>query len=145
MLFYRIKHAVYISLALMVGLVFFFAFRWMSVEKFPTLEGDRVFYLNSASSSGLRKTSLDLKDIFCVRGESVRIQTENVEETVKGIVERYECTILFTETFDGKVSLYGYSPKLGEGIFLKEEYVNLHIVIEKKECKIGSPIIFDGF
>lgn len=111
------------------------------------LSGERVFYLDSASSQGLRKTELRLSDYARIAGESVRFSCgdEGAEVLAKRIAEKYGATILFCEEAAGILSYYGYTDTWKNGVCVGGEYVNLHIAVSETQCAVGTPIIFDGF
>ena len=145
-MFYRLKNCMATALALAVCLLFgAFAYAKSSVSLYKT-EGQRVFYLHSASSQGLMKTELTLCDIPRVRGESVCFGHEQDQKAlVKRIFEEYGAKILFTESVCGVTSYYGYGAELGEPIFLGDIAVNLHVAVTESRCAVGTPIIFGGF
>lgn len=115
--------------------------------KLRAIKGERVFYLNSDSSQGLRKTQLELKDYAHITGESVRFARgqENAEEIAREIADKYDAEILFTEEAAGVVSFYCYTSLWDNGILVNGHTVNLHIAVAETQCAVGTPIIFDGF
>jgi hypothetical protein len=118
------------------------------VVKFEDLQGERVFYLDSASSQGLLKDKISWLDFPRVRGESVRYsrqeQTSN-EEILRFIVEKYHATVLFSEEVDGVVSYYCYTDEWTDHVRVEDKKVNLHVAISTAQCVVGAPIIFGGF
>ena len=145
-----------VALILVTGVLCFF---WgMNVSRFSTIEGEHVFYLQSASSQGLRKEKLTLRDFPNIRGESVRFSilqqtgTQNMtekeaEKIAETIAKEYDAVILFTEEIAGIKSYYAHTFRWHDGVMLEGRKVNLHIAIHLKngEGAIGSPIIFDGY
>lgn len=115
--------------------------------KLRAIKGERVFYLNSQSSQGLRKTELELRDYARITGESVCFARgeESAEELAGGIAEKYSAEILFTEEAAGVLSFYCYTPIWDNGILVNGQTVNLHIAVAEEQCAVGTPIIFDGF
>ncbi len=111
------------------------------------LSGERVFYLGSASSQGVRKTELRFSDYARITGESVRFARGEgkAEEIARGIAGKYGATILFCEEAAGVLSYYGYTDTWKNGVCVGGEYVNLHIAVSETQCAVGTPIIFDGF
>lgn len=115
--------------------------------KLRGIEGERVFYLDSASSQGLRKEELTLRDFSRIKGESVRfdLADEDGETLVNRLIEEYNATVLFTEEVSGVVSYYCYTPDWEEYLDLNGQRVNFHVAVSAEECAVGTPIIFDGF
>ena len=115
--------------------------------KLRAIKGERVFYLNSQSSQGLRKTELELRDYARITGESVSFARgeESAEELAGEIAEKYSAEILFTEEAAGVLSFYCYTPIWDNGILVNGQTVNLHIAVAEEQCAVGTPIIFDGF
>ena len=115
--------------------------------KLHSIDGERVFYLDSASSQGLRKEELALRDFARIRGESVRfaLNGESGEETAARLIAEYGATVAFTEEVSGVKSYYCYIPKWEDGLELNGKRINFHVAISQEECAVGTPIIFDGF
>ena len=115
--------------------------------KFRAIEGERVFYLHSQTSQGLRKTELELRDYAHITGESVCFARgkESAETLAQDIAEKYSAEILFTEEAAGVLSFYCYTPIWDNGILVNGQTVNLHIAVAEEQCAVGTPIIFDGF
>lgn len=116
-------------------------------SKLGALDGERVFYLDSASSQGLRTEELSPLDIFRVKGESVRFARSGESESalVARIRDTYGAEIVFCEEIDGVTSYYCYTGAWDNGIALGGVTVNLHIAVSETACAVGTPIIFDGF
>lgn len=119
----------------------------MNACKLRALKGERVFYLDSDSSQGLRKTELALKDFSRITGECVRFEREEgvAEEIAREIAEKYGAEILFTEEAAGVISFYGYTDAWDCGVVVNGQTVNLHVAVADTQCAVGTPIIFDGF
>lgn len=115
--------------------------------KLRGIDGERVFYLDSASSQGLRKEELTLRDFSRIQGESVRFDLgdEGEAELVKRLTEEYGARVLFIEEACGVTSYYCYTPKWEGCLELHGQRVNFHVAISDTECAVGTPIIFDGF
>lgn len=148
MFVYKIKNYVTAVFALALSLCFCFGVRFGYACKLSALSGKRTFYLDYASSQALRSPYLEIKDIFRVKGESVRFALDDAREReaiVGEIVEKYDAEILFTEEACGTISFYCYAPALYTGVCVRGMTVNLHIATTEKTCAVGSPIIFDGF
>ena len=147
MLFRRLYQCITTLVALAVVGVIALGFYAANVCKLGRLSGERVFYLDSPSSQGLRKERLSPLDIFRVEGESVRFtRTDEGEEAlVMRIRDMFEAQVLFTETSCGVTSYYCYVGEWNNGIDLGGEVINLHIAVSETACAVGTPIIFDGF
>lgn len=145
-MFYRLKNCVATALALAACLLFgTFAYAKNSVRLNQT-EGERVFYLDSASSQGLMKSGLCLSDLPRIKGESVCFEhRESPRELAEKILKEYGAELVFTEEACGVLSYYGYSAKLGEPIILTDRAVNLHVAVTESRIAVGTPIIFGGF
>lgn len=115
--------------------------------KLRAIDGERVFYLDSASSQGLRKEELSLRDFSRITGESVRFARgeETAESLALRIAQQYNAEVLFTEEAGGVISYYCYTSEWEEGILVNGRLVNLHVAVSEIQCAVGTPIIFDGF
>ena len=143
-----LKNFIKLTLALVFSLACFFCVKAANVSRLSFLQGERAYYLDSASSQSLIKTQLTAWDLFRVQGESVCFTLEEEKENfARSLVESYGGEILFIEEIAGTVSYYAYVPKWGQGIALYGKQVNLHIAVsvDEKQCKVGTPIIFGGF
>lgn len=138
-----------LSLALAFVIGASFCVKAAHVSKLSFLQGERTYYLDSASSQSLVKTKLTARDLFRVKGESVCFtitgEKREQENFARSLVGRYGGEILFTEEIEGAVSYYAYIPAWGQGVALYGKQVNLHIAVSEKQCKVGTPIIFGGF
>lgn len=164
---YKVKYFLQSLLALAVVFAVF-CFLWcMQACRFSSAVGeDRVFYLQSASSQGLRTEVLQIKDLPNIRGESVRFyvsrqtgmemsadgDTENLtEERARAIAEEiaktYGAEIIFTEKIGEIVSFYAHTLRFADGVAIYGAKINLHIAInlENSTGAVGSPMIFDGY
>ncbi len=139
--FFRLLYATFFTL--LFGCVLLF----MNVSRFPTLRGERTFYLYSASSQGLRTQALRFSEFFAVRGESVCFMTEfgQGRKVAEWLLNAYGAELLFTETVCGVTSYYAYTPEWSDGVYLQGKQVNLHVAFCGERVAVGSPIIFDGF
>ena len=132
-----------------------FCFLWcMQACRFSSAVGeDRVFYLQSASSQGLRKETLSIADLTRVKGECVFAEISifnggmslTKEEIAQNIAARYGGEILFQEETCGVVSYYAYTPRWQDGLYINGVKINLHIAVGEDRLAVGTPIIFDGF
>lgn len=144
---YRVKNVVTGLVSLALVAVFALGGWAISACKLRAIEGERVFYLNSASSQGVRKEELSLRDFANITGESVRFSHEGrgAETLANEIADKYGAEILFTESAGGVTSYYCYTDDWENGLELNGVTVNLHVAVSKTECVVGTPIIFDGF
>jgi hypothetical protein len=118
-----------------------------------TIEGERTYFLDSASSQGLQKTNLSLLDIARVKGECVTTTISNYaggrylmkEEIAQEIISKYGAEALFFEEVNGIYSCYAYTDKWADGIYINGQKVNLHVAVGEECFTIGTPIIFGGF
>ncbi len=150
---FKIKQFLYASLACVLCLLLAVGIKSGAVCKLSALPGRRVFFLDSASSQALVKTQLSIADLGRVKGECVYVDLqayeggryEMKEEIVRGILNRYQAKLLFTEGTDGACSYYAYTPLFAEGLSLQGVRINLHVAISQTQCAVGTPIIFGGF
>lgn len=147
LLFLRMKNLLSGLLALALAASVGLGIYMMNACKLRALNGERVFYLHSASSQGLRKTELTLRDYANITGESVRFSRgeQNAEALAQYIAKQYGAEILFTEEACGITSYYCHTARWKESIAVNGARVNLHIAVSEEECAVGTPIIFDGF
>ncbi len=142
----KIKSFFLVLFALFTCAIALFATWSMRVSRFWGLEGERCFYLGSASSQAVIKKELSLKDFGKIKGESVVWEiAEGAEEVVERLLERYNATVLFTEKVDGTTSYYCLTSAWADGVRVGEYLVNLHIAVGKGRCAVGAPMIFGGF
>lgn len=108
--------------------------------------GERVFYLDSASSQGLIKSELRFCDLSRIRGESVSFthQTEPQSLALQ-IFQEYGGEVVFVERVGDVLSYYGYADGLKNALCLDGCAVNLHVAVTDGRCVVGTPIIFGGF
>lgn len=146
MFFCRLKGALASVCALAFALAVGLAVKVGSVCQLSAIDGERTFYLYSASSQGARVEGLRLRDIGEVRGESVRFFYDGDGEALaRAIFSEYGAKILFTERCGEKICVYGYVAEWKQGVSLYGERVNLHIAYGSGACSVGTPMIFDGY
>ncbi len=119
----------------------------LNVCRFSAIEGERTFYLDSASSQGLRKQTLCFSDIFRIRGESVRFRTNGLsaEAIANKLAEEYDAKIFLREEVGGVISFYAYTERWSDYVVVAGRKINLHIAVNADMGTLGSPIIFDGY
>ena len=153
MFVYRVKNFICVALAVVFSLFFAVGVKGVSVTRFAEIEGERTYFLDSASSQGLRKQTLSIKDLTRVRGECVFTEVSayqggrdlTKEEIVQEIAGKYDAEILFTEQVDGVVCYYAYTARWQDGLYINGVKINLHIAVGEERLAVGAPIIFDGF
>ncbi len=151
MFVYRLKKFIRAALALAVALFVCVAVKTANVSKLSALEGERTFFLNSASSQGLMKTELAFSELGKVTGEFVVLAVNKgdryalSEEIARFMAEKFDAKILLQETTADVISYYCYTPRWQENIFVRGYVVNLHIAVSKDRVVVGTPIIFGGF
>ena len=153
MFYYRLKNFICVTAACLFALICCVGIRYANVTKLSALEGERTYYLDSASSQGLRKDTLSVRDLYRVKGESVSFSMLDKEEGMcaskedlaQSIADMYQAKILFIEEVCGIVSYYGYTPIWQDGILVEGKRINLHVAIGDEVCVVGTPIIFGGF
>ncbi len=141
MFFKRVKNCINTLLSMAVALLVGLCFLGVRATRFPTLKGERTFYLDSPSSQAKAVSALSLLDAFRVRGESVLLGEEEAEEVLASLAAE----VLFIEEAGGVRSYYCYSPKFYDFVQVGEYLVNLHVAVGEERCVVGSPIIFGGF
>lgn len=149
---YLFKTFFTVFLATVVAVISLFCVWSVNVCRLSSLSGERVFYLHSASSQGLRKTGLALADFVNVRGESVCFSLENQAQTeadgleiARALAAEFGAEILKTESCGNLFSYYAYTPRWADGVFVDGQKINLHVAVSGERCVVGTPIIFDGF
>ena len=149
---YLFKTFFTVFLATAVAVFALFCVWSVNVCRLSSIAGERVFYLHSASSQGLRKTGLALSDFTRVRGESVCFALEEECETdgealvvAQGIAKEFGAEILKMEVCSGVRSYYAYTPRWANGVLVDGQKINLHVAVSGERCVVGTPIIFDGF
>lgn len=146
MFFYRLKNCIRVFAAMLITAACLGCVWLASVCKLSNHGGERVFYVNSPSSQGLRKTQLNFSDLFRIEGECVRYPTETSEEEfLQELLSCYQAELLFVEKLDRVTSYYCYADGLGKGILINGQSVNLHGAWKEGEAVVGTPIIFDGY
>lgn len=153
MFIYRLKNCICVALALVFSLFIGVSVKTANVSRLSALEGERSFFLGSASSQAHIKTELRLPDLNKVKGECVSFALEGYEggryslseDIVSAIAETFEAKILFKETCAGVTSYYCYTPRWQDTILIEGQPINLHVAVSNERCAVGAPIIFGGF
>ena len=120
MLRYRLKRFITCAAATLVAFVLLTGVRVGNLSRFSALEGERVFFLQSASSQALRVKTLSLQDIGKVKGECIHFDLMAyeggvyalngilVEEFAQSIAKKYNAEIVMREDVCGVISFYAY-------------------------------------
>lgn len=148
MFFCRCKVFFNVLLACTFFVVTAFVVRSATVCKFADIQGERTFYLRSASSEAWTKRELGFFDCFRVQGESVCFSVQgDVEDEIKKLFDLYGATLVLEEESAGVVSYYGYTPKWREKVEIDGACINLHVAVQQNGgvISVGSPVIFGGF
>ena len=153
MFIHRLKNFICVALALIFSLLIAVSIKTANVFRLSALEGERTFFLGSASSQALIKTELILSDLSKVKGECVSFALETYEggryllsdDIASAIAEEFDAKILIKEEVADVTSYYCYTPRWGDEILLAGQPINLHVAVSKTQCAVGTPIIFGGF
>lgn len=130
--------------------IFVLACAVIYIENTTTLlgaSGRYTYYLYSPSSNAQQTQTLCILDLPFVQGQSVKVEgVTRGEETefLTAFAEDNQIEWLFTETFEGGVSYYGYTPNVTQKTMIYGQFVNVHLAVSD-ECVLGSPIIFGGY
>lgn len=157
----RMQAFVYTILATAICLGCFWLIRMGNVSRLSALEGERTFFLDSASSQALIKTELSALDVFRIKGESVRfsltefdggryadkmnIDGQVRDEIAMSIAKQYNAAAVYKESACGIDGYYFYSTELPYKLSVNGKAVNLHVAVGKDSVAVGTPIIFGGF
>ena len=148
MFFCRCKVFFNVLLACSFFIVTAFVVRSATVCKFADIQGERTFYLRSASSNAWTKSELGFFDCFRVQGESVCfVAKKNTQDEMQKLFDFYGATLVLKEENADVVSYYGYTKKWREKVEIGGACINLHVAVQKNGgvISVGSPIIFGGF
>ena len=141
----RLKNFITVVFALMLSLFLVFALTMGGANRFSALDGERVFYLYSASSQAVIKGKITPLELFWVRGECVTMPCQNKEEKLQEILKLYNASVLFEESVGGTHSYYCRTQNWGQTTSINGVGVNLHIAFDGELCVVGAPLIFGGF
>ena len=155
-LFCRIKRFAIMVLAVIFCVTVALTVRLVNATRLSDIEGERMYFLDSASSQALRKNMLTLQDIGRLKGECVRVTfsekeggryvlKEDYDALAQEIAGKYKAKILFIEEIDGTVSYYAFTPLWSDGIAVNGQRINLHIAVKETGYAVGTPLIFDGY
>lgn len=147
MLAYRLKEFIkgLASCCIMAAVLFLL---WITTTtRFSAIEGERTFYVGSASSQAQMQPLLQFKDFGQITGESVTFLRgkKTAEEILAQVQSLYDMEVVFTECVGGTTSYYGYTEQWLSGVQINGVFINLHVAIGEELCAIGAPLIFGGF
>ena len=153
MFLYRLKNFTCAVIAIIFSLFIAISVKATNVSRLSSIEGNRTFFLDSASSQGLMKTEVTLSELGRVKGECVSFSLMGYkggryasnEEVAESIIKEFDAKILIIEEIAGVTSYYCYTPYWPEGILIEGQRINLHVAVSNGQCTVGTPIIFGGF
>lgn len=149
MFIHRLKIFLFTVLAVIFSLLIGCGIKVVNLSRLSSLQGDRTFFLDSASSQGLMKKQLSLVDLSRVKGESISffidVNDGGRYALSEEIIKSFNAKILFIEETAGVTSYYCYTPLWQDGLLIKGQSVNLHVAVSVDRCTVGTPIIFGGF
>ena len=132
--------AVFSAVILIISMLFI-----SNAPIFSDFSNSYEVYLDDCSNSkailNLNKTGFEM--IFGKKGESVCIEKQTFNLHI--FLVTMQANLIFSEEIDGKISYYAYSPKLKYMQTIRNQNVNLHIVVSRNSVKVGSPIIYGSF
>ena len=138
---HRFITAFRVFIACFFALASAFCIRVQHAYKLASLVGKHTYYLYTASSQAVTKTTVLPWEIFRVQGESVTL--ENADPV--SIATRFGGEQVCVERVDGVVSYYYRVDAWQGGIVIAGELVNLHIAVSEQCVVVGTPVIFGGF
>ncbi len=102
-----------------------------------------TLYLGNSSSARQIVTSTPVKDklLYAVKGESGEYDGNCYEQ----LKEKFQARLLFCEEACGVKNYYLYSSRLGEGVVVNGQKINLHIAVKAEKTAVGTPLIFGGY
>lgn len=147
--FFAVRNFFKTFFAVLLSIILFLFVAILTTTAFP-FEGQKEYYLSSASSQSLIKSEISLTDLLLLRGESVRFtveyETEKAKQTyLNDILTKYKAKVLKVENYEDGISYYCYSAKLKRGVNLDGVTINLHVVIKEDGITLGTPLIFGGY
>lgn len=107
-----------------------------------------TFYSQSESSQAMitlaaPSEALKVKrSLASVTGESARYLSE---EEAFAQVKKYDGKFVFSESAAEVTNYYFYSVRLGGGVELYGQRVNLHVAVRGEEASVGCPLVFGGY
>lgn len=137
------KTALIITFAIIVGRYF------LTPLRAPVFFGAEGIYsvTYGGGSSGVTESFPTYKmkkfyDFSDIDGQS--LCTKNGEYVEKFLKEN-DCKLMFSETIDGLVVRYYYTPKISVYRSVNGKKVNIQTVKNKESFTIGSPMIYGGY
>ncbi len=121
------------------------AFLWFASQTpiFGKYAKRREVYLFPYTSTPITVDRITQGLTFIKYGEACEISNEDFD--LDDFLSEFDAKRVFSESFNGKLSIYAYSPKLKYKQAVKGKTINLHVVISDQIVKVGSPIIYGSF
>ena len=113
------------------------------------INNDSVTFYRANNSSEILGSKLDKSWLkFGVLYLQIKAETAVIDQedfNLEKILSRFSAKVVLTEQIDGVTSVYAYSNKIRYREVVQNKIVNLHLVINEKEVKVGCPIIYESF
>ena len=150
---YKIKRCLCVLVSVLFALLSIFCFKALYLSRFSEMEGERTFFLDTASSQGLQQKELSLMDVMRIKGECAEMDISiyaggryaSSEEIAQEIAQKYHAVIMFQEEVCGVVSYYAYTAAWTDSVSLYGRTINLHIAVGAEKVTVGAPMIFGGY
>jgi|GEM_PF-2486473 len=81
------------------------------------------------------------KSIESLSGQSATVYTKTAQE----IMIDLSATTIFTQSVDGIDIYYAYSPRLGGGVTVNGEKINLELAQHNGKVTVGTPLILGSY
>ena len=132
-----------ISVSLMAIIIL--GFLWFSSQApiFGKYSKQTEVYLYPYTSTPITVDDIEQGLTFIKYGEACEFLKEGF--VLDDFLSEFHAKRVFSESFDGKVSVYAYSPKLKYKQVLRGKTINLHVVVSDQVVKVGSPIIYGSY
>ena len=78
-----------------------------------------------------------------ILGESVRFNGDKIAGL--NFISKFNYTSVLTEDVNGIFTLYAYSPKIENYVYINNKKVNIELAVNKGVVTIGSPIIVGSY
>lgn len=144
--FLRWKNALRCGAAAALTFLFLFVVKGANSVQLSKTQGERTYFLCSASSQAWQKSTLTAGELSLKQGESVCFLTEESAESLRDqLLQDYRAVLVKEEGCLDVVSYYCYAAELGDGLIIDGKRVNLHIAVGQGRCAVGTPILFGGF
>lgn len=103
-----------------------------------TKNGDIFIVSCKAEQSGSVKQKLGkiLGESICFKGDKI---------AGLNFISQFDYTCILTEDVNGIFTLYAYSPKIENYVYINNKKVNIELAVNKGVVTIGSPIIVGSY